>query len=898
MIDAPTPSRDAVLAQVLQWLPGLYRARDEQNGNQLRSFLSVFADELWRLRLTIEQQHADHFIDSAQDWVIPYIAELVGTTVLFTGEATLVREIARRNRDDVKNTMHWRRQKGTLAGIQDVAAGVGGWGTHAAEMFEHVAWMQNLTHIRKGATFAVDLRDGEAVARASTPFSTLRALADVRSPDQRVGWYQTRNVCVFEWPIQSYAVRGVTPFDVGGGCYQFHPLGLDTAVFAGCDSEAERSLVTAVPGAQGADIANVNATDTPIRTRDLRAHPAAYVATAVGFTIREDGISLIGGQAPASASTTPALDYPELATASGMIAADQTTYAAGTQFEIAAVRLGAAMQLINAVPTPVAYSPGQPFAAQLQVRGVHGRIELDTVAPSFAYTLGASIYQPTSGEYHHPALLLSVTNTGAAATAMPASEIILRNARGAALQVVMPAIAALAPASPLFLYVADDGSTYFARDDHQTGTPDRNPDSAVFGAFAARHLARASEGQRRVRPGHPAAPARFRTVVARPLCCWDKPLVPAVGPGEIAVDPERGRLAFPPAEIPTGDLTVDFRFGRTTTIGAGPFARTNLPSPSATVGRTRDADFSTIQAAIDAAPNASDLPVVIEILDSAVYEESLSISNRNFPGGFTLQASALETPVLRKPAASPRLFRLQTSTVPTLVFDGLSLTGGAVQIGDAVDHVHLRTCTLDPRNVTLAVASAGAVQVQLESCISGPVAVTAPAGALDATDTIIQHPDATIEVPSGVSALSLANGSALLERVTILGDLSAHDARISNTLCYGDVALIDLGASCLRFSRLPRSLAGARSFQCTQATPIWISIDVGDAGYFHLYPTTATQLTRGGEEGGEIGAFASAGLPWRTQNTGLRLDEYVPAALTPMQVRVLPRLRFRGIARL
>jgi len=54
------------------------------------------------------------------------------------------------------------------------------------------------------------------------------------------------------------------------------------------------------------------------------------------------------------------------------------------------------------------------------------------------------------------------------------------------------------------------------------------------------------------------------------------------------------------------------------------------------------------------------------------------------------------------------------------------------------------------------------------------------------------------------------------------------------------------------------------------------------------------QGRRGAEEGGEIGAFYSAGLPWRTQNVGVRLDEYMPAGLEAAQVRVLPRLRFHG----
>jgi hypothetical protein len=61
-----------------------------------------------------------------------------------------------------------------------------------------------------------------------------------------------------------------------------------------------------------------------------------------------------------------------------------------------------------------------------------------------------------------------------------------------------------------------------------------------------------------------------------------------------------------------------------------------------------------------------------------------------------------------------------------------------------------------------------------------------------------------------------------------------------------------------------------------------------------LHPNTGAALTRGAEEGGEIGAFYRAGLPWRTQNVGVRLEEYMPAGLESVQIRVLPRLRFLG----
>lgn len=891
MIDLPSPTRADIAAQLWRWLPGLYRARDADG--RLQDFLGLFADELWRARQLLERQYADHFIDSAQDWAIAYLADLVGTSVLFTGEASRLREMALRNRDDVKNTLHWRRQKGTLAGLEGVVHDVGGFGVFAAEMFERVVWMQNLVHIKPHARFAIDLRQGEAVAATATPFSAARALVDLRPAGPRVGWHRTANVCAFEWPIASFPLVDVTPRAQGGGRYRFHPLGLDTALLAGGATEVLRAAVSARPGAAGADICHANTDDTPIRTRDLRAHPAAYVDSPLGFAIREDGIALVGGLPASAPSLEPALEFGDLANTRGLIAADTTAYPAALQCEFAAVRLGAVFAVLNGALAPIPYSPGAPLATQLQLRNPQGRLALDTVTPSFAYTAGVAPYEPDHGEFHHPVLLVRVANLGGAPVALPAHEVIVRNGRGRALQVYLPSLAALAPAAEHYFYVAADGSTYFARGDHAAGAPDRNPDSSLFGAYSAQHLARASEGQRRIRPGHPAGANRWRKLVARPLCCWDKPLEPPLKPGEVALDPERGRIAFAAGEAPAGELSVDFRFGLTAGIGAGPYARADLPRALLTVARTRDAQFTSLQAAIAAAPDGAAMPVVIEVLDSAVYEEALSIANRNFPGGLTIQAAALQTPFIVKPGAAAQLLNVTNSTIARLSLDGLLFAGGNLTVGGAVAAVALRHCTLQPATVALVVNTAAASEVVLDHCISGALAIAPAAGRCTLVDSAVQHPGATVELPMGVNAIAMPGGRVSLSRCTVIGDVAAASAALSNTLCYGELLLADWAASCLRFSRLPRS-ESAPAFRCTSAVPIFVSLRWGDAGWLHLHANTSSALTRGGEEGGEIGVFHRAGLPWRTQNAGLRLAEYTPAGLSPVQVRVLPGPRFPG----
>lgn len=894
MIDRPTPTRTEIAQQLWRWLPGVYRSRDSEG--RLYALIELYADELWRVRKAIEQHYADHFIESAQDWAVAYLADLVGTDVLFNGtllssDPSRTREFATRNRDDVKNTLHWRRQKGTLAGLEGVVIDIGGMGTHAVEMFERTAWLQNLNHIKREAMFAIDLRDTEAVAALRTPFSTGRALCDLRDADQRQGWHRTSNVAVFAWPLPSFPLVAVQPKAIGGGRYTFHSLGLDSALHAGGTTDMLRQEVRARPGASGADICRPHTDDTPIRNADLRAHPTAYIASPLGFSLYEDGIPLIGVPPTGAASRAPELDYGDLADSRGMIAGDTAAFVATARFRLDAVRLGAVFVTINTVSTPVTYSSGQPFANQLQLRNPQGRLKLDGATPDFGYTVGSAAYEPNSGEYHHPVLLVRVINEGAVAANFPQTEAILRNSRGIALQIYLPGIVGVAAGAEHYFYIAEDGSSYFARGNHLDGPPNRNPDSSLFGAYLPQHVARQSEGQRRIRPGNPSGALRWRRPIARSLCCWDRALSPALKPGEIAIDAERGRIAFPAGDVPAGVLSADYRYAAGHAIGAGPHARVDLPAALLTVARTRDAQFSTLQAAIAAAPDGASIPVVIEILDSAVYEEALTIDNRNFPAGLTIQAAALQNPYIVKPALAPQALRVQNSTISALTLDGLTFSGGALQIGGTVAALALRYCSLQPTTATLQINQAARCNIAMSACISGAVVVVAPSGRFAAEDSVLQHALATVELPTAASALQFANGEIALDRCTAFGSVTANAGRVSNSLCYGQLSLTS--GYCVRFSRIPSDYIAA-AFRCTSATPIFVSTVWGDAGYMVLHHNSASALLRGGEEGGEIGAFYGFGLPWRSQNIGLRLAESIPAGLTPIQVRVLPRPRFRG----
>ena len=889
---AQLPDREAWANQLWQWLPGVYRARDDSG--QLAAFLRLFGDELWRQRQLIAQQHDDLFVDSAQPWVLAYLADLVGSELLVTGDPAQLRSLAARNREDILNTLHRRRRKGTLAAFGDAAADAGGFGVQVVEMLQRCARIQHWRYLKPEAVMMPDLRDGSAMALLRTPFTRAAALVDLRASTPHAGSPRPNQLLAWTWPIASQPVVSAPPAALGDGRWRFDALARDGALYAGAVSAELRRSVALRVGAAGADILRDGAQDLPIRLRDLHDHGPAYLDSALGFAIHEDGIALVGGPPAALPSLLPATGFGELAQRRGLVAPDADVYAASTRLSIEVVRLGAVFNLVLGVPTPLPYSPGVAFASQLQLRNPAGALALDMSVPSIDYTAGVAPYQPNSGEFHHPSLLLRLANTGVGALALAPSELILRNGRGAALQAYLPALAALAAGDAQFFYIADDGSSYHARGDHGPGLPDRNPDGSLFGSYSALHLARASEGQRRIRPGHPAGALRWRRLVARSLCCWDQPLQPPLAPGEVAVDPERGRFAMPAAEAPAGDLTVSYRFGRTAAIGAGAFAPGERPQSTLTVAQQCNAGFSRIQDAIDAAPDGGAAPVVIEILDSARYEEALAVDGRSFPGGLWLRAAPLRRPLLVKPAAALRLLLLQNSSLGQLVLQGLWLAQGPLRLdgaAGALGPVTLDHCTLDPASATLQIAAPGA-SAELRACISGPVSVSGAGRQLRLVDSAVLHPAASVEAPGGVAAL-VAAAALAVERSTLIGDVTAPQAAISNSLLLGGLTLTDMAASCLRFSRLPPALAAA-GFRCTGAMPMLLSLDSADPGWLHLHPHSATVLMAGAEEGGEMGVFHTAALPWRRASVQRRLAESVPAGLVPLQAPVLPGLRYPG----
>lgn len=200
-------------------LPAVYRIRDAREGYRLKALLDLISDQTEIIKRDIDGLWDDLFIETCQDWVIPYIADLVGTNPLHDWSAG--------RRADVAKTISYRRRKGTLSMLEEMAGDVTGWGAHAVPFFERLGWTQNLNHLRLPASGSaekethfqskvgtVDLRDRDALDRLGGPLDVVSHSIDVRQIATAKGWYGLRKIGFFLWRLKSYTMGSVDLKDI------------------------------------------------------------------------------------------------------------------------------------------------------------------------------------------------------------------------------------------------------------------------------------------------------------------------------------------------------------------------------------------------------------------------------------------------------------------------------------------------------------------------------------------------------------------------------------------------------------------------------------------------------------------------------------------------------------
>ena len=92
-------------------LPAVYRQRDHEQGQPLRALLTIIQEEINRVEADLEGLYDNWFVETAAEWLLPYIGDLLGVTNLHTVQGTDVYSL----RAYIANTLTYRQRKGTAA---------------------------------------------------------------------------------------------------------------------------------------------------------------------------------------------------------------------------------------------------------------------------------------------------------------------------------------------------------------------------------------------------------------------------------------------------------------------------------------------------------------------------------------------------------------------------------------------------------------------------------------------------------------------------------------------------------------------------------------------------------------------------------------------------------------
>ena len=219
-------------------LPAIYRIRDSENGEQMRALLSVIEKELENLEADIDGLYDDWFIETCAEWVIPYIGDLLGVHPLHTIAGTETHSL----RAYVANTIAYRRRKGTVAVLEQLARDVTGWPARAVEYFQHLGTTQHINHVRLDNLRTPDIRRTDLLELLNTPFERASHTGEVRHIRSGRGKYNIPNIGLYLWRLQPYFVHRSTArpaSDPADGRYRFNPLGIDAPLFNRPETETE-----------------------------------------------------------------------------------------------------------------------------------------------------------------------------------------------------------------------------------------------------------------------------------------------------------------------------------------------------------------------------------------------------------------------------------------------------------------------------------------------------------------------------------------------------------------------------------------------------------------------------------------------------------------------------------
>lgn len=832
-----------------QLLPGIYRALDSNDPRvtgPLQELVARIGAQVAVVRRSIDRLWADQSIETCDDWVIPYIGDLLG--------ANLVSGDPRGQRLEVAKTIHYRRRKGTLAVLEEIARDVTGWEAHVVEAFRRLARTRHSLDPPVGRQSLVvalpvpcpgspgarqndpgmllererlsgpltgalagglaDLRSAHGAKLANAAFDEYFHTADMRTGQGAVGRYGIPKLLVFLWRLQSFTIERGTPVPVAGpgARYVFDPTG--------------RSV--------------------PLFLSPLPPEPDDWVDTWTSTTESQVpgplADSLAAAIADPGTGPPPHPPYPDVAEVPAFFDAVD----AASNEPIA----------IDASPELGQFSVEPTFAGKPVVSYQYG----------FSATIGAGPYDRTLTADPPPSV-----GTPTLVEAGSGLDQALTASAGAGTVTIADSLT--------YEAVSDVGTT-----------------AAPIGSLLIRAAAQVRPVVRVTPPAPPASPSAewvFTGGTPDSELTIDGLLVSGcdlVLRGGFASVRLTGCTTDPGTLDATGDAFASAADGR----ALAPARVWIEADPAATADARGAVGLLTIDHCVSGPIRTRNGGAV----------ERLTISD-SIVQGIAPAAASLDHGDVYDPEL---LVRSLASPDPVAaVLDAALSAAGQSDAQSAIAAYHGGPPAAD----ALAAIVAGLNQVIAgpsifdEQAFAGvplPPALAALAvdgGGADAASLNLALLQAAYPVALSPAALAIASGTAVLTRVSVLGRAFAHRLRATDSILCDFAAVEDLQGGCVRFSCFPDGSSLPSQYQSPAiagGAALFTSTKYGDPGYGQLLETAdrailpgaaaGLTITTGAESGSEMGAFSSQLAPIKEQGLLTKYDEYMPLGLTPVVVHV------------